>query len=118
MLKRLIYDKVIELLSPSLSTHQFGFLLEKSTLQQLLVFLHEVCSNLSEKIQTTIIYLDIRKAFDRVPHDKLLANLGPWIWVLHIISGHGLYSLFSNRSQRVSINGVLPESLPVTSGVP
>ena len=70
-----VYDKIIDFPSPSLSTHQFGFLFENSTLQQLLVFLHEVHSNLSEKIQTNNIYLDFRKAFDRVPHDKLLAKL-------------------------------------------
>ena len=59
VLKRLICDKVIDFPSPSLSTYQFGFLLEKSTLQQLLVFLHVVHYNLLEKIQTNVIYVPV-----------------------------------------------------------
>ena len=63
-----------------------------------------------------VIYLDFRKAFDRVPHDKLLTKL----WSIGITGN--LWSWFkaylSNRQQCVTINGALSDSFPVTSGVP
>ena len=116
MLELTSYNKVIDFLSPSLSTYQSGFLRKKSTLQQLLVFLHEIDSNISEKTQTDVIYLNFPKAFDRVPHDKLLAKL----WSMGVTDNFWFWfkAYLSNRSQCVTVNGVLSESLPVTSGVP
>ena len=75
--------------------------------------LHE---NLDKKLQTDVIYLDFCKAFDTVPHYKLLAKLWSigvtgrlWLW----FKAH-----LSSRHQTVSINGHLSDYLPVTSGVP
>ena len=65
---------------------------------------------------TDVIYLDFRKAFDSVPHDKLLMklwNMGIsgdlWMWFRSYLNG---------RQQVVSINNHLSEPLPVHSGVP
>ena len=95
--------------SPSLD-----FFVEKSNLQQLLVFLHSVHNNLSNKLQTDVIYLDFHKAFDSVPHDMLLTKL----WLMGITGN--LWSWFKTytRSQLVSVNGHHADTLPVTSGVP
>ena len=65
---------------------------------------------------TNTIYLDFAKAFDKVDHDILchkLRNLGikgkVGIWIKEFLSG---------RSQQVSANGALSDSVPVISGVP
>ena len=62
------------------------------------------------------IYLDCKKAFDTVPHKRLLAKLEAYG-----ISGKVLgwiKCFLSDRSQKVSIKGVLSDPLPVLSGVP
>ena len=72
VLERIVHEKIIDFLSPAISSHQFGFLRNRSVLQQLLIFLHNILSSFSTKSQVDVIYLDIRKAFDSIPHDKLL----------------------------------------------
>ena len=70
--EQIIYDKIIDFISPKLSLSQFGFLRGKSTTQQLLSLLDIIHDNLDIHASTDVIYLDIRKAFDSVPHTKLL----------------------------------------------
>ena len=63
-----------------------------------------------------VIYLDCRKAFDTVTHKRLLAKLRAYG-----ISGkilNWIKAFLSNRTQRVSVKGVLSDPLPVISGVP
>ena len=92
---------------------QFGTLKGRSTLQQLLVFLNFVHNNHNKQIDG--IYLDIKKAFDSIPHDKLLCKLYSfaiqeklWKWFRSYLFG---------RIQHVCINQSLFASLPVLSGV-
>ena len=88
----------------------------QSTLQQLLIFLGDIFMNIDDKLQTDAIYLDLRKAFDSVPHDKLLVKLHSigingtlWLW---------FRAYLSSRTQCVVIDGSQSDILPVTSGVP
>ena len=110
---RLIYDNIIDHVSPFISTSQVGFSRGRSTLQQLLIFLSDIFHNIDVKSQTDAIYLDLRKAFDSVPHNKLLVKL-----YLIGITGE-LWEWFKNylssRTQCVSISGTLSNTL---SGVP
>ena len=116
VLERLIFDRVYEYVLPSLSVSQFGFMQNRSSLQQLLTVLQMIYANLHDKVQTDIIYLDFAKAFDSISHSKLLIKLWRvgitgriWQWFKCYLSG---------RSQFVSIDGILSSSRPVTSGVP
>ncbi len=75
-----------------------------------LFFIHDITRSLD------IVYLDFEKAFDKVPHDKLVfkvkklgiaGNVHKWT-----------ENWFSNRKQRVVINGTASDWAPVTNGVP
>ena len=53
----------------SASNYRFGFLKRRSTVKQLLCFIDTIYSGLNSSQQVDVLYLDIRKAFDSVPHD-------------------------------------------------
>ena len=46
VLERLIYDKIIDFVLPKISVAQFGFLRDRSCLQLLLLFLHNIHKDL------------------------------------------------------------------------
>ena len=113
ILEQLIYNKVIHHISSFLTPQQFGFLKNRSTVQQLLV-LFDVILNTDH--QTDVIYFDFKKAFDSVPHNELLFKLksmgisgGLWLW---------FKSYLSNCQQCVKINNKYSHLLPVLSGIP
>jgi len=54
---------------------QHGFVKKKSCLSNLLVFMEEVTSYLDSGNPVDVIYLDFQKAFDKVPHHRLLKKL-------------------------------------------
>ena len=111
--ERLIYDKVISTVANSITPHQFGFQKGHSTLQQLLLFFHQLITSNDE---IDVIYVDFRKAFDSVPHNELLVKL--WNMGITGTLWKWFESYLSNRSQCVSINNSLSDCLPVLSGVP
>ena len=95
---------------------QHGFRHGRSCLTNLLDFFHEMFSIYDESRAIDILYLDFKKAFDKVPHIRLMAKVrslgitdevGDWIedWL-------------KNRKQRVVINGASSCWEDVTSGVP
>jgi len=76
VLERLVYDKVFEFVNRSITPVQFSFLRNHSCLQQLLTFMHIVVNSISSRdTHLDTIYLDFKKAFDKVSHPKLLLKL-------------------------------------------
>ena len=57
------------------SRSQHGFLARKSCTTQHLEFLEDVTYALDQGTDVDVIYLDFRKAFDKVPHKRLLKKL-------------------------------------------
>ena len=117
VLECLVYDKVSNFVVNSIiSDFQFGFVQKRSTLQQLLLYLNFLHQSYENRQQVHSIYLDIRKAFDSVPHHELLTKL----WTSGITGS--LWSFFKayldGREQCVVIDGSASRWLPVTSGVP
>jgi len=62
------------------------------------------------------LFLDFAKAFDSVPHERLLLKLNALDITGHLLNW--LRSFLTSRSQRVVINGKFSSWLPVTSSVP
>ena len=58
-----------------LSDYQFGFVKGRSTTLQLLNVLNDWTNSLENKFTTDCIYLDYQKAFDSVPHKRLISKL-------------------------------------------
>ena len=103
-------------LSHTFSTHQFGFLPKRSTIQQLLLVLNIIHKALHSNKGVDILYLDFRKAFDSVSHCKLLNKL----WLVGIRGNLWCWfrAYLNNRYQCVRINNNYSGMLPVISGVP
>ena len=116
--ERIIKDKIVSFLDRHklIIDTQHGFRNNRSCLTNLLEFYNYVFSNYDERIPSDIIYLDFKKAFDTVPHKRLLIKL----------KAHGIGdqlcswvdNWLTNRKQRVVINGEASDWLQVTSGVP
>ena len=64
---------------------------------------------------TNVIYLDYAKAVDSVIHSKLLHKL--YAYCIRDDLLKWFENFLSRRTQAVTINGVLSDFLPVTSGV-
>ena len=63
-----------------------------------------------------MIVLDFSKAFDKVPHQRLLKKIHHY-GIRHT-THQWITSFLSNRSQQVLVEGQASENAPVTSGVP
>ena len=95
---------------------QHGFREKYSCETQLISAIHDWAKNINLCRQTDVILLDFSKAFDSVSHERLFAKLD-----FYGIRGKTLSwikAFLSNRTQNVSVNGVLSSSRPVVSGVP
>ena len=65
-----VYNHVEDLLHPD----QHAFRKLRSCVTQLVQHVHSLAETLDSGGQTDVIYLDMAKAFDWVPHEKLLDN--------------------------------------------
>ena len=95
---------------------QHGFMSHKSCQTNLIEYLDTLTKLVDEGYCVDVIYLDFAKAFDKVPHRRLLLKLEA-----HGVSGKVLQwiqSWLTARLQRVVLNGSTSDWIPVTSGVP
>ena len=99
-----------------LTDKQHGFRAKHSCETQLIQTIHDLAESLDNKTQVDMVIMDFSKAFDTVPHKRLL----------HKINNYGItgnaFNWISNfltkRKQRVVINGEFSEWVHVKSGVP
>jgi hypothetical protein len=98
------------------SKKQFGFIKSRSTVLQLLNVLDLWTSSLEEGGYVDAIYTDFEKAFDKVPHNRLLAKLKTYGICDDIIAW--IRDFLCNRRQRVKINGKFSSWHKVFSGIP
>ena len=83
---------------------------------QLIETVDDFARALNEGRQIDVIALDLSKAFDRVPHKRLLYKLNHYRIRGPILQW--IQSFLENRSQQVILEGQESSPVKVTSGVP
>ena len=95
---------------------QHGFMPGRSCTTNLVIFMDKVTEAVDKGTPVDIFYLDFSKAFDKVPHNKLMVKLEQ-----RGITGDVLKWIcnwLSNRTQQVKVGQERSREGPVTSGVP
>ena len=95
---------------------QFGFRNKRSCILQLLDVFDDWVKAFDEGYQIDTIYLDFRKAFDSVPHKRLLVKLKGYGFDGMLLKW--IEDFLSERRQRVILNGRMSAWKDVTSGIP
>ena len=95
---------------------QYGFMSGRSTALQLLKVLDEWTEALDNGTGVDCIYMDYQKAFDTVPHNRLVSKLSAYGTGQNMIKW--IKNYLSGRMQQVTINGKTSEWHKVTSGIP
>ena len=116
--EHIIYSSIYKHLETNdiLSDAQHGFRKKRSCETQLITTIHDLATHLNSGEQVDILCLDFSKAFDKVPHNRLLHKLdyygirGTYLeWIKRFLVG---------RTQKVVIENKFSDLTPVTSGVP
>ena len=121
VMERCITDRINEHIETNCLNNetQHGFTAKKSCATQLCNAVNDWSKTIDSPCPPRIdlIFLDLRKAFDLIPHDVLLTKLAKnynirgkmWMWIKSFLSG---------RKQRVIYKGTSSSWSPVKSGVP
>jgi hypothetical protein len=118
LLESLIRDKIVNHLEDNslILNSQHGFRKHRSCLTNLIEFFEGVTNIYDVGKPVDIVYLDFQKAFDKVPHERLMAKLQA-----HGIEGKlmsWIRDWLNNRIQRVTLDGMSSQWNSVISGVP
>ena len=87
---------------------QHGFVSGKSCTTQLLEYMEDKTEALDKGYGVDIIYLDFQKAFDKVPHKRLLKQL--YAYGIRGQIHRWIKEFLSKRQQRVTADGTKSET--------
>jgi hypothetical protein len=118
MMESVVRDKMTKHLNENslIGKSQHGFVKGRSCETNLLEFLEKATDSIDRGEAFDVVYLDFAKAFDKVPHHRLVKKLKA-----HGIRGKVLNwvrSWLTGRRQRVVLNGKFSSWAEVLSGVP
>ena len=95
---------------------QHGFRKRRSCETQLILTIDDLAKSLNNQEQVDVVLLDFAKAFDKVPHRRLIHKLNHYgirgkqqQWIANFLQG---------RTQQVVLNGTSSSKAAVKSGVP
>ena len=117
LLEKLVQKRFFNILKEAnyLSKCQYGFLPQRSTQLALFDILKDIYEARNSKLNTGLLFLDVRKAFDSLDHNILLTKLQALG-----ISGKMLNWFYSylDRTQRVRHNGDVSSEAKFRCGIP
>jgi hypothetical protein len=83
---------------------------------QLILTIQDLAKNIDNRGQADLILLDFSKAFDKVPHKRLLYKIN-YYGIRHS-TNQWIANFLEGRTQQVLVEGVKSTTAPVHSGVP
>ena len=118
--ERIVKERLVKHLEARnfFSPNQAGFRHSLSTLDHLFLLKREVHAAMRKNRQLPVVFLDIVKAFDRVPHDRLLYKLykqggisgRAWLWIQSFLSDRTFcVTQGSDKSETVSASAGVPQ---------
>ncbi|SCV66640.1 Reverse transcriptase (RNA-dependent DNA polymerase) [Anaplasma phagocytophilum] len=118
LLEHIISSQIMTYLSSNhlLFTNQHGFQRGRSCETQLFELVTDLHNSVHSSKPVDAIFIDFAKAFDRVPHKRLIHKLNKYNLSTSVVKW--ITNFLANRRQSVVIGQCLSSSLPVTSGVP
>ena len=116
--EQILLDTMLDFVEENniMSPYQHGFYRSRSTCTNLLNFWHDVTKLADIHSQISVIYTDMSKAFDRIPHKYLIAKLDNYGFRGKLLNV--LRSYLEHRTQRVAVRTILSDPMDVTSGTP
>ena len=116
-MEKILRDSISKYLDENnlIKESQHGFQHGKSCTSNMLMYWDKITQYVDKGTPVDVVYLDLSKAFDTVPHKRLIAKIRA-----HGIDGEVLNWIeewLKNRRQRVVLNGEESEWMEVTSSV-
>ena len=117
-LEKIVWDRIIKFMINEglFSNRQYGFISRRSTSLQLLKVLDKWTEALDSGHSIDCIYMDYAKAFDTVPHQRLVYKLSRYGINAGAVSL--IENFLENWTQQVIVQGEESAWKPVTSGLP
>ena len=118
LFERLVYNQIYAYLMKFdlMNSRQFSFRSLHSTVTALLDLTNQWYYNIDRGMINSVLFLDLKKAFNTVDHNILLTKLS----YLGICDKtlHWFKSYFTDRTEQCYVNGYLSGKVQVKSGVP
>ena len=118
LMESIIKDSIMEHMSKNnlLNSQQYGFVSGRSTVLQLIKVMDRWTEILDKGGCVDVVYCDFLKAFDKVPHKRLVQKLN--YYGITPLLVNWIKEFLSDRKQKVMVNGECSTWYEVTSGIP
>ena len=117
-MESIIRDSIMEHMSKNnlLNSQQYGFVSGRSTVLQLIKVMDRWTEILDKGGCVDVVYCDFLKAFNKVPHKRLVQKLN--YYGIAPLLVNWIKEFLSDRKQKVMVNGECSTWYEVTSGIP
>ena len=118
LLEHIVCSNIMKFLDSEnlLTPLQHGFRKNHSCESQLLITMDDFFSAYDSSIQTDVGVLDFSRAFDTVPHERLIGKLAHY--GIQGQANNWIRAFLTDRRMQVVVDGETSASAPVLSGVP
>ena len=118
LFERIIHSRLLSFFeyNNTIVTTQYGFRHNRSTIHPILDLITSCFDNINNKKYSTLLFLDIKKAFDSVSHKKLIRKLEHY--GIRGVANDLIKSYLEKRKQFVSIANFNSSDLVIEYGVP
>ena len=118
ILEQFVRDKIVDHMTENdlYSECQHGFRKNRSCITQLIEVYDKLTELIDDGKSIDIVYLDFKKAFDSIPHERLLIKMKGYGITGNVLNW--VRSFLSGRKQRVRVGNSYSNKTNVTSGIP